>query len=240
MGIGVQELQFLSRCSQEKEFGKTLTIGRQGVHVFPHQGNYFLGIDNFVKNDFCEDMFTSYFGSTIVQSMDYSNYEGATIIHDLNKPIDIASHEYDTIFDGGSLEHIYNIPEAFKSLSKMCKVGGQILHSLPLNNNSGHGFWQMTPELFFSLYSEKNGYSDTKVYIGSTEDPNWLFEVQPPENGERLDIQVFLYEQKQYRPLYAFVKTTLVREDFSHDRVMQSDYDYIWKDVVKKKSLEKL
>lgn len=228
MGIGVQELQFLANVSKKKQFGKTLTIGRQGVHIFPDQGNYFLGVSNYEKTEYCEEMFTTYFGSTKVDSLDVSEYERATIIHDLNKPWEKEIHQYDTIFDGGSLEHVYNVPEAFKTVSKLCKVGGTILHSLPLNNNCGHGFYQFSPELFYSLYSEKNGYTNTSVLIASTENPNDVFKVQPPSNGKRLDIQVFLYKRNLLRPMYALVATTLAKESFTHDTVQQSDYQYIW------------
>src|SRR6516162_6511281 len=37
-------------------------------------------------------------------------------------------------------------------------------------NYCGHGFWQFSPELFFSLYSEKNGYSDTRIFLVSLDD----------------------------------------------------------------------
>jgi len=228
MGIGVQELQFLVSASKKRKFGKTLTIGRQGVHIFPHQGNHFLKVDNYVKTEFCEEMFTTYFGSTEVDSLDASKYEGATIIHDLNKPWDGDKHKYDTIFDGGSLEHVYNVPEAFKTISKLCKVGGTIMHSLPLNNNCGHGFYQFSPQLFFSLYSEKNGYSNTSVLVGSTENPNDTYKIKPPTSDKRLDIQVFLYNRNLLRPMYALVTTTLERESFTHDSVQQNDYEHIW------------
>ena len=97
--------------------------------------------------------------------MDFSNYEGATILHDLNVKLkDGEMSKYDTVLDLGTLEHVYNISNALFNLSKLCKVGGQILHVLPANQMCGHGFWQISPELFFSLYSERNGYGQTRVY----------------------------------------------------------------------------
>ena len=47
--------------------------------------------------------------------------------------------------------------------SDLCKNGGTIIHSLPSNNNCGHGFWQFSPELFFSLYNEKNGFKNNEM-----------------------------------------------------------------------------
>lgn len=41
--------------------------------------------------------------------MDYSDRENPTHVHDLNLPVpDVFHEEYDAIFDGGTLEHIFN------------------------------------------------------------------------------------------------------------------------------------
>ena len=72
------------------------------------------------------------------------------------------NEKFDTIIDFGTSEHIFNVVENLSNISKFCKNNGIILHSLPANNNCGHGFWQFSPELFFSLYSENNGFSDTE------------------------------------------------------------------------------
>ena len=81
--------------------------------------------------------------------------------------------------------------------------------------------WQFSPELFFSLYSERNGYKNTEVLLGDTTNPNWTVMLNPPKEGERHDIQ-------HPNPLYVMVRTVLAREDFSHKNVQQSDYSYIW------------
>lgn len=231
MGIDIQSLKLL-KISHDKfgAFKDTLTIGRQGNHSpkWAIQGilnaqNYKPDKDqNFMDvKEFSEEIFLEYLGSSKVESMDVSGYEGATLIHDLNLPIENTFEKFDTIFDGGSLEHIYNIPQAFENLSKLCKVGGQILHMLPANNQCGHGFWQMSPELFFSLYSEKNGYKDTEVFLGDTTNPNWTFKIMPPDSGQRHDIQ-------HPNPLYVMVRTVLTRENFTHKNVQQSDYIVEW------------
>ena len=153
MGIGNQEMQFLVNASQHGAFGKTITAGRQGLHVQKQNVEYFLKTENFEESKYCDDMLIKYFGATKVDSIDYSDYEGANIIHDMNEPLE-STEEYDTVIDSGTLEHVFNINEAFKNITKLCKVGGQILHALPANNNCGHGFWQFSPELFFAMYSE--------------------------------------------------------------------------------------
>ena len=75
-----------------------------------------------------------------VDSMDASDYEGANIVHDLNLPIPPALRErYDLVWDGGTLEHIFNFPVAIFNAMHMVKVGGHLLLETPTNNQCGHG-----------------------------------------------------------------------------------------------------
>src|SRR5262249_4812315 len=60
-----------------------------------------------------------------VDAMDNSNYEGATILHDLNAPIPSSLCEsYDIVWDGGTLEHVFNFPLALHNSMKMLRHGG--------------------------------------------------------------------------------------------------------------------
>jgi hypothetical protein len=176
--------------------------------------------------EFCEKLLLTHFGSVKVDSYDYSDYQGATFTYDLNMPppsnLTGPEYLYDTIIDSGSLEHIFNIPQAFKNISNMCKIGGTILHALPANNFCGHGFWQMSPELFFSLYSEANGYTETEVFLAGAKDiKNW-YKVKNPKNGIR---RLLTNSSK----VLALVKTKKI-QNISHYTVQQSDYVHIWKD----------
>lgn len=222
MGVDVQGLQILKYTKDNfGDFKKTLTIGRQGMYITEYAVKAILGIQEYNKTDFCEELFKNHFGSTSVDSIDFSNYEKATIIANMGEPLPEDIGEFDTIFDGGCLEHIFNINQALYNVSRLCKVGGQIIHVLPTNNQCGHGFWQFSPELFFSLYSEKNGYRDTMVLVGDTSNGQFIYRLNPPSEGERHDIQ-------HPNPLYVMVRTVLDRRDFSHKDVQQSDYAYIW------------
>src|SRR5262249_36459999 len=127
----------------------------------------------------------------------------------------------DTVIDSRSLQHIYNVSQPFANVSALCVVGGQILHALPANNQCGHGFWQFSPELFYSLYSEANGYRETRVFIANTVDETHWYEVKPPANGGRAEVM-------SPTPLVVLVRTKKdgpLRQD-----VQQSDYAHVWKD----------
>jgi hypothetical protein len=104
-------------------------------------------------------------GAPEVHSMDYSAYEGATLLHDLNEPIPEAlKGRYDAVVEAGSLEHIFNFPVAVANLMQMTRVGGTIFMSTIANNLCGHGFYQFSPELIFRVFSRDNGFDLGPVF----------------------------------------------------------------------------
>jgi hypothetical protein len=219
MAIDIHGLNFLHLAAKETGLGRTATIGRQSLAMPKETIRKLLNLE--ATRDFgpfCEDLLKAHFGSTIVDSWDYSDFEGATCIADLNKPL-VTVSGYDTVIDCGSLEHIYNAPEALKNLSLMCAEGGRILHVLPSNNYCGHGFWQFSPELFFSLYSQTNGYQGTRVFLAGIAPDRW-YEVKPPDNGRRVDIT-------SATKLLILVTTRRMTR-FRHENVQQSDYVHAW------------
>ena len=219
MGIDTPALKHFLHCKQYGSFNKTLTLGRQ--QILTNDIKNILGISTNYEL-YCENLLKNCFGSTDVDSIDNSDYEGATIVFDLNKKIkDNTIEKYDTIIDCGTLEHIYHITNALYNVSKLCNIGGQIIHVLPANNFCGHGFWQLSPELFFSLYSEKNGYKNTEVFIIDTHNSYEIQKLTPPENGNRIMID-------STTPIYVAVRTVLGDKRFSHSDVQQSDYVYLW------------
>jgi hypothetical protein len=223
MGIDVHGLNFLKYSKMKKSFGDVITIGRQGLHVIEPVIKDVLKITLEYKNQpYCEELLNTYFGATKVESIDNSNYEDATYVHDMNQslPANLIG-KYDTVFDGGCLEHIYNVPQALKNCSLFCKPGGQILHVLPANNFCGHGFWQFSPELFFSLYSTSNGYAETQVFMADLSNTKQWFQVKQPSNGQRVNVM-------SSGSLYVLVRTVLQKENFNHTNVQQSDYVFGW------------
>lgn len=235
MGIDIHGLNFLKYSKMKKPFGDVITIGRQEIHVIEPVIKEILKITSeYKRQQYCEELLNSYFGATKVESLDNSNYEQVTYIHDMNQPLPSnLIGKYDTVFDGGSSEHIYNAPQALKNCSLLCKPGGQILQVLPANNFCGHGFWQFSPELFFSLYSKNNAYADTEVFIADLANTKQWYKVKQPSNGERVNI-------KSSNSLYVLVRTVLQKEKFNHTNVQQSDYVFEWTALNKeKKSIAK-
>jgi len=221
MGIDVHALNFLKYVAKKREFGKVATIGRQSVLLSRAERARIMGIS---KKDadfglFCEELLKEYFGATEVDSYDYSNYEGATHIVDMGNPI-VPEKQYDTIIDCGCVEHIFNVPQALKNISCLCAPGGQIIQVLPANNFCGHGFWQFSPELFFSLYSVASGYRETEVFLADLRDERKWFGVKPPSHGRRAQV-------RSSSPLYVMCRTIKQGTAFP-ESVQQSDYVRAW------------
>ncbi len=190
MGIGTTELQFLLYSKKNfGEFKKVLTLGRQQIGIENFEIKKLLNKDCKYKiYDYCEELLKDQFGATEVHSIDFSDYEGCTFQHDIGEEINL-DFKYDTIIDFGTTEHIFNVGQAFKNIHKTLNVGGRILHSNPANSFNGHGFHQFSHELYFSLYSKKNGYTNTKVFLNdfSNKHKGYWFEINISKSGKRVE-----------------------------------------------------
>jgi len=221
MGLTFHEYKFLEEVSKKKNFGNILTLGKQEM-ILTNEDRKRLNLfkKDYVNDEYIDKLLVDKFKANSVKSIDNSSFEGADIIHDMNKPIENLNEKFDTIIDFGTSEHIFNVVENLNNISKFCKNNGIILHSLPANNNCGHGFWQFSPELFFSLYSENNGFSDTEIFIFNTHNKYEWWKVEKQKLGERLEISSDV-------PLYVLVKT-IKKSEVQNKSVQQSDYIERW------------
>jgi hypothetical protein len=98
-------------------------------------------------------------GAQSVDSIDVSDYESCTILHDLNQelPADLEGR-FSMLLDVGTLEHVFDFPTAIRSCMRMVEVGGHLLLVTPTNNEAGHGFYQFSPELLFRVLAPAYGY----------------------------------------------------------------------------------
>ncbi len=130
-----------------------------------------------------------------VQGLDVSDFEGAEYVHDLNLPVPAAWHgQYDFIFDGGTVEHVFSIKEAFYNLARLCRVGGVCAHFSP-TDLINHGFINLNYHIFQDFYS-RNGFECVQLkYVAvpcdTAEADKYLLEIEPellrfPVYGYRL------------------------------------------------------
>ena len=160
MGVAKGTFKFLLelKTTTDKVHGKILQLGRQCSYVTPKQMKTYAtdfnttlpqNLDIHLSFDpklneigYVDDItFFKSVGFDEVDSLDYSKYEGCSLVHDLNEPIPEEYHEkYDAIFDGGTLEHVFHFPNCLANIHKILKPGGVIIHSSPSHNHVDHGF----------------------------------------------------------------------------------------------------
>ena len=185
MGLNSHAFNFVMCQAARAPLGRVLTIGRQSLDVDQKFLRSKLG-KPVEPSAYCEPVLLA-LGATSIDSVDVSGYESATIVLDLGKPC-CFNQRFDTIIDFGSLEHIFDAATAFRNLVDLCEIGGRIMHILPVNNLNGHGFWQFSSDLIHSLYCERNGFSDTKVYYASSIDRRTWYEMPVAKPGMRVEI----------------------------------------------------
>src|SRR3990167_2296323 len=86
--------------------------------------------------------------------VDFTAERGMEKIADLNYPHDLG--KFDLVIDPGTLEHFFNIGQAFLNAANAVKVGGYIFHLSPLDMLN-HGFYNINPTLFHDFYLQ-NGW----------------------------------------------------------------------------------
>ena len=194
MGLTRDALAFLLATRRAGvDFSATLTLGRQGIwaddrvvsaafadvgeriepaearRIFEAEGGY-------------GEPFFRRLGASTVDSLDASTWEGSSLVHDLNQPIpDELRGRYSAVVDGGTLEHVFNLPMALRNALELVRAGGHYLGFSPANNWFGHGFYQLNAELYFRALAPENGYRLRCILLQRADRPQrWYQVLEPP------------------------------------------------------------
>jgi len=187
VGFDVRNVAFLARCRKRGiVFASVATLGRQTLHMAPEQTKAVLNRYGFAPDDavipargaYAEPLLQA-LGATEVVSMDANSYEGATILHDMNTPI-AAGRSFDCLIDGGTMEHVFNAPVAMQNCMDLVRQGGHVIHIVPANNEFGHGFYQFSPEFFYRVYSEGNGFRVVELLAVEVGPGGRVFQIPDP------------------------------------------------------------
>jgi len=178
MGLDSNAVQFLIAArKQGVRFNRTIMLGRQHFAVPPglvcdfmaKQGFSTSGMEAAIKGNIFSEPFFQALGATQVDSIDNAEFEGANYIHDLNQPIPESwKEQFDVVYDGGTLEHVFNFPTALRGAMEMLKKDGRLFIHTQVNNTAGHGFYQFSPELFFGALNPENGFETERVVLHRT------------------------------------------------------------------------
>lgn len=216
MGIDQHGAAFLEAARRHGiDFSSTCTIGRQRLTT---PGAAPDGSET-------ADAFLTGLGAASVDALDFSGYEGASIIHDLNQPhpAEGSTERFTAVVDGGTLEHVFHVPNALSTMMQMVAPGGHLLLITPADGQVGHGFYQFSPELFHRCLSEANGFHLELCLLKETTGRRpWYDALDPLALGRRIEPRTrgaYLYVAARRtdadRPIFAQVPA-------------QSDYAAAW------------
>ena len=172
MGLDINGTRFLLYARKlGVDFSRTAMIGRQRLNLSAaalrrNLKDFSLAVSATEAEDLMRadngyaESFLRKLGAVEIDSFDASAYENATCIHDFNFPLSEKFFgRFSLVLDGGTLEHIFNFPQAVSNCMRMLEPGGHYLGVTPANNFAGHGFYQFSPELYFRIFSQSNGFA---------------------------------------------------------------------------------
>jgi SAM-dependent methyltransferase len=240
VGFDVHALTFILEAGRGGvSFEDCLTLGRQGLAVTPRQMKTAFRRAGLPLGDEAAarllanaeggragyaETFLRRCGANRITSLDCRDHEGATLIHDLNVPVpDTMVSRYSCVIDSGTLEHIFNVPVALASCMRMVRPGGHFLIVTPANNQMGHGFYQFSPELFWTILSEPYGFAVERLFVCETQAGARRYAVANPAS---LGARVTLRNRHETILLVQARKLREERLDVLAPR--QSDYAVIW------------
>jgi len=194
LGIARGTYRLLLKESKRKKFsGSVLQLGRQDIFLsskeiykYAEKEKAYLNASSISGKKKVSDVeFFKLLGFDEVHSIDYSSYEKADIIWDMNLPVPKKYHQkYDYIFDGGTSEHIFNFPRVLENISLMLKSGGSVIHLSPSHNHVDHGFYMFSPTVFMDFYKENDFEIKTPyIFEYSFISPKKLWDVYEYESG---------------------------------------------------------
>jgi hypothetical protein len=241
MGINRETAAFLCEARADgASFRRVLTLGRQNLNMdraalgeLASRRGIPEATADAVFEKYAEPFFREFLGSEVVDAIDNSQYEGAALVHDLNKPVPTELDQgYDAIIDGGTLEHVFNFPTAMVNCMRLLRTGGRLFIFTPANNQLGHGFYQFSPELFYRTLAPAHGFEvETMLAVqyrfASTEcgSTGRTYRVADPAKvGSRITLV-------NSRPITLMIQARKIQHlDAPFDSFpQQSDYSEIWK-----------
>ena len=204
MGLRITSMLTIeyARRHYDTDLSNTLTLGRQFrafsrkefVKYLPSYAKAIATdkLEQDFASPYAEGVFADMYGSAL-RSLDGFAHEKPDILHDLNLPIpDEYQEQFSCIIDGGTMEHVFDVPMLLRNCFSMLKVGGIYLSMVPTNNFNGHGLYQFSPDFFYSTFSAQNGMELLDVFIVkfSAKDKVWKIARSPKEAKGRVQFDV--------------------------------------------------
>lgn len=217
--------------------GRALMLGRQGFKIEPRFAKQYERViraaglegrrfDYLQEDGYSETLFEK-LGFGKIETMDFASYEGPSIEQDLNQPVPKSLHKkFNFIFDGGTIEHVFDVPQALENVFNMLKPGGRFVSANGMNGWVGHGMYQFNPELVWTFWKRKC-QCIVHSCLGIHKIPGQAKILSFPdaaEHGRRLRLKGKIPDGRVYL-YYEVQKTEAPMRDAS---ALQSDYQVRW------------
>lgn len=183
------------------DLSHTLTLGRQFRAFTKKEFRKYLPqyaslseekLEKDFQSPYAEEVFQDMYGHKLY-SLDGFAHEDPDIVWDLNEPVPAEMEEScNCIIDGGTMEHVFHVPQLVSNCLRMLKPGGFYISMVPTNNFNGHGLYQFSPDFFYSVFTGANGMKIRDVFIVkfSAKNKVWRINSSPAATGERIQFDV--------------------------------------------------
>ncbi|HEX4780046.1 MAG TPA: hypothetical protein VH301_04790 [Usitatibacter sp.] len=96
--------------------------------------------------------------------VDIAASRGVEIVLDLNQPAPESMRgRYDIVYDGGTMEHCFNVGQVMRNIASFARVGGFIVHVNPINYYN-HGFFNFNPTFYHDWYTQSGNVMAMPFY----------------------------------------------------------------------------
>lgn len=233
----------------------TLMLGRLKVSLSEKQKifaskRYSTPLDRF--SGYSENLLKA-MGCSSVTSLDYSDFEGAEQIWNLNKSLldcgqkSHLKNNFNLILDYGTTEHVFNPPQSIANSMAMLKVGGRLNLILPVCGSLDHGLYQLSPNWFYSMDSEwielerlyffVNQLKSTKLKIWDGLDKQFKKHVDGTFDGS-YQANLLQYTNEKIYSFAVFRKKKELDEKIFLQETHQLIYAHFWQDKDQKKEIK--
>ncbi len=203
MGLRITSMLAIEYAKRKygADLSKTLTLGRQfraftrkefRKYLPQYAGIPEAKLEEDFKSPYAEAVFEDMYGAKLM-SLDGFAHENPDIVWDLNQPVpEEMKGKYTCLIDGGTMEHVFDVPQLVHNCFSMLKEGGLYISMVPTNNFNGHGLYQFSPDFFYSVFSKANSMEIKDVFIVkfSAKNKVWKINSSPAASGERVQFDV--------------------------------------------------
>jgi len=218
--------------------GRTLMLGRHGFDVgdrVRHKSEKVLPrgeVDTPVaeleqEDEHCKSLMRGP-GSGEMAAPDFPNYEGEQIIHDPKKAVPPEfEQQFDFIFDGGTIEHVFTVPVALESVHRTPAVEERSVSANGFDGWRGHGIYQFNPELVWPFWADEPGcvvHDRRGIHKRPRGRDCPAPFPDPAETGKRLRMKGKVPPGR----ICLYYKVERASDRMPEGRVLQSDYETRW------------